>query len=250
MNTPSTVPPSHPDKSDLLARRPRTRRVFSPADMERMHWLYYDRQVPLTRVAAAFCAPVSTLLRWVAEMEWPRRSSVERTPPISVEAPPLGPAPTPPQKAASSKKKLPAAFDLDVMRLEIKLTAMADLAALKGEASPVTWADRERRARVMASLLRSINRIDENLDTTRQAHMHDLILHWLREGPGAENEMTRALKDTRRASFLLLQKVTLELLKKTGHLLEDGSMNPKAGPPKARPSPGYSVYERSEFGFG
>jgi transposase-like protein len=55
--------------------RPRTRRVFSEDDMKRMAALYYDPSVPMHRVGAAFGVPTSTFLRWIAEMEWPRRSA-------------------------------------------------------------------------------------------------------------------------------------------------------------------------------
>ena len=58
-----------------LTRRPRTRRPFTEDDMIRMRDLYYDRAVPLPRVADSFGVPVSTLLRWIAEMDWPRRSA-------------------------------------------------------------------------------------------------------------------------------------------------------------------------------
>ncbi len=62
---------SEPD----LTRRPRTRRVFSEDDMTRMAALYYDPDVPMPRVGAAFGVPASTFLRWIAEMDWPRRSA-------------------------------------------------------------------------------------------------------------------------------------------------------------------------------
>jgi len=58
-----------------LTLRPRTRRVFSEDDMKRMAALYYDPTVPMHRVGAAFGVPTSTFLRWIAEMEWPRRSA-------------------------------------------------------------------------------------------------------------------------------------------------------------------------------
>jgi hypothetical protein len=60
---------------DLLSRRPRTKRVFSEADMARMRDLYYDPAVPMPDAADAFGVPVSTLMRWIAEMRWPRKST-------------------------------------------------------------------------------------------------------------------------------------------------------------------------------
>jgi transposase-like protein len=56
-----------------LTRRPRTRKVFSDKDIERMAALYYDPAVPVQKVADAFDVPVSTFLRWISEMGWPRR---------------------------------------------------------------------------------------------------------------------------------------------------------------------------------
>jgi transposase-like protein len=60
---------------DLLSRRPRTRLVLSEADMARLRDLYYDRDVSMTRVAAAFGLSTSTLYHGIAEMDWPRRSA-------------------------------------------------------------------------------------------------------------------------------------------------------------------------------
>src|SRR3954469_21905529 len=60
---------------DLLSRRPRTRLVLSEADMARLRDLYYDRNVPMTRVAAAFGLSTSMLYHGIAEMDWPRRSA-------------------------------------------------------------------------------------------------------------------------------------------------------------------------------
>ncbi len=227
MSIPAT---SIPEKSELLLRRPRTHRVFSHADMERMHALYYDRETPLTRVAAAFSIPVSTLLRWIAEMDWPKRRAM---------APPA-PAPSPALTLANERmgdrradstlasggaraesgKLLPAAFDFEMLRLDIKLTARADLEALRCERAPVTWADRERRSRVLASLLRSIDRIDANLDTTLQAHAIELVLHMLREGPGGHNEVTEALRDTNAQLFKLVRARMGEMMNSAGLLVE------------------------------
>jgi hypothetical protein len=62
-------------KDDLLSRRPRTRLDLSDADMARLRDLYYDRDVPMTKIAAAFGLSTSTLYHWIAEMDWPRRSA-------------------------------------------------------------------------------------------------------------------------------------------------------------------------------
>src|SRR5947209_9736530 len=78
---------------DLLSRRPRTKRVFSEADMTRMRDLYYDPAVPMPDAADAFGVPVSTLMRWIAEMRWPRKSSGWR--PAGMAAPVAAPHPNP-----------------------------------------------------------------------------------------------------------------------------------------------------------
>src|SRR5881227_493550 len=76
---------------DLLSRRPRTRLDLSDADMARLRDLYYDRDVPMTKIAAAFGLSTSTLYHWIAEMDWPRRSATFpiRTHPASVAPLPL-----------------------------------------------------------------------------------------------------------------------------------------------------------------
>ena len=94
---------------DLLSRRPRTRLVLSEADMARLRDLYYDRDVPMTRVAAAFGLSTSTLYHGIAEMDWPRRSATFpiRTQPhrAAVEvALPLIPS-APPSRRHSSIRK-------------------------------------------------------------------------------------------------------------------------------------------------
>ena len=60
--------PPLPSRADLLARRPRARRVFSEADMERLHDLYFDRTMPFPKIAAAFAVSSSTLSQCLAEM--------------------------------------------------------------------------------------------------------------------------------------------------------------------------------------
>ena len=73
-----------------LSRRPRTKLAFSDADMVRLRDLYYDPDVPMIRVAQAFGVSASTLYHWIAEMDWPRRSTqfVIRTHPPAHSAKP------------------------------------------------------------------------------------------------------------------------------------------------------------------
>ena len=146
-----------PSREDLLARRPRTHRVFTGAEMERLHALYYDKTAPLTRVAGAFSVPVSTLLRWISEMDWPRRRAmnVEVAPP-EPPAPPDEPPPQPGAGTRSAPRVTP--FDLDFVRADILEAARRELAALQGERGPFCVADHDRRARVLALLTRAIDR--------------------------------------------------------------------------------------------
>ena len=137
-------PPFH-----LVTRRPRTRRVFSAEDMERMYRLYYDRDVPLTKVAETFGVPVSTLLRWIAEMDWPRRGSVARAP-----------APAPPAAAGAAGP----ALDTDDVALAVGAAARQHLQAMGDMSGPMTPEAREREARVIASLARSIERVDRSFE--------------------------------------------------------------------------------------
>src|SRR5947209_4941524 len=126
---------------DLLSRRPRTKRVFSEADMARMRDLYYDPSVPMPDAADAFGVPVSTLMRWIAEMRWPRKSSgwrpagmapvaVPRRAPIPVDEATPHPAgsaghPLPQGARESCPAVAPAATPLDPDRLAVEIAAHA-----------------------------------------------------------------------------------------------------------------------------
>jgi len=104
---------------DLLSYRPRTRLVLSEADMARLRDLYYDRDVPMTRVAAAFGLSTSTLYHGIAEMDWPRRSATFpiRTQPhrAAVE---VGAAPHP---VGSAEPEAP--FDPQKLALDVAVAA-------------------------------------------------------------------------------------------------------------------------------
>lgn len=161
-----------------LTRRPRTKRVFSEDDMLRMRDLYYDRDRPMIEVADAFGVPVSTFLRWIAEMGWPRRSvfgrGMDRAP--CHEGPPT-PSPFPQGGGEQIEDEAGAGPTINDERFAIEVAAAArrELAALGDLAGPVdknlTLAERERRAALIANLSRAIARIDRvfELRTERKA---------------------------------------------------------------------------------
>jgi hypothetical protein len=169
---------------DLLSRRPRTKRVFSEADMARLRDLYYDPNVPLPDAADAFGVPVSTLMRWIAEMRWPRKSSGWRpagaAAPVAAPDPRLraavetGAAPHPDPLPASGERGATTAaanttpLDPDRLAVEIAAHARTELAAMGESGGPMSanlpLVERKRRADIIASLSRSIARIDKTFE--------------------------------------------------------------------------------------
>ena len=213
-----------------LTKRPRTKRPFSDADILRMRDLYYDRTVPMLTVADAFGVPVSTFLRWMAEMGWPRRSSsgpgarpvydyadgfgahsaVVAAGPDAAVTPERRPSPAPANVAPVCSQT----SDLDLAAI-IRQAAQRELAALgtlSGAIDPREgFAARKRRADVIESLSRSIARIDrvsEERDAQRavaarvtaleaacEAHVREkaTLARKLRR---TERELAEALADT------------------------------------------------------
>jgi hypothetical protein len=169
---------------DLLSRRPRTKRVFSQADMARMRDLYYDPAVPMPDAADAFGVPVSTLMRWIAEMRWPRKSSgwrpagiapvaVPRREPIPADEGTPHPAgsaghPLPQGERAEPPPANPTPLDPDRLAVEIAAHARTELAAMGESGGPMNanlpLVERKRRADIIASLSRSIARIDKTFE--------------------------------------------------------------------------------------
>jgi hypothetical protein len=193
---------------DLLSRRPRTKRAFSDADMARLRDLYYDPNVPLVDVADTFGVPVSTIMRWTAEMRWPRKSSgwrpagavpvaVPRREPVPVDEATPHPAgsaghPLPGSKspvgdfdnqnahvgnsrhAIGARESRPIAaanatpLDPDRLAVEIVAHARTELAAMGDSGGPMNASlplvERKRRADIIASLSRSIARIDRSFE--------------------------------------------------------------------------------------
>ncbi len=167
---------------DLLSRRPRTKRVFSNEDMARMRDLYYDPNIPMAEAADAFGVPSSTLMRWIIEMRWPRKSSGWRPPGMAprherVAADEAAPHPNP-LPASGEREESPTAppaaaapvtpLDPNRLALEIAAHARVELAAMGEAGGPLaanlTLAERKRRADIIASLSRSIARIDKTFE--------------------------------------------------------------------------------------
>lgn len=144
---------------------PRTRRPLAATDLARLRALYDDRSIPLQKVAAAFDIPVSTLLRWVAEMDWPRRRDGGKLP-----APALIPVPPAPQAASdapgadAAPKRPPRLLATLESVSALARRELADLAAHR----PRSFEERERVARLVASLTRSLERVGESLRRERQ----------------------------------------------------------------------------------
>src|SRR5437764_433833 len=137
---------------DLLSRRPRTRLDLSDADMARLRDLYYDRDVPMTKIAAAFGLSTSTLYHWIAEMDWPRRSA---TFPIRTQPHRAAP-PHPVGSAGGENEEKP--FDPQKLAADVAIAARRELAAIGDVSGPMSLAERKRRADIIASLSRSIQR--------------------------------------------------------------------------------------------
>lgn len=159
-------------RSPDLTRRPRTKRRFSDADMARMRDLYYDRDTPMTKVADAFGVPVSTFLRWIAEMDWPRRTAsgpgggrevFAYDTPTPGSSPQGGgkraPLPDPPPQGG---RETP--LDVDELSYQVAAAARGQLQSMGDVGGPMTLAERQRRADIIASLSRSIARVDRTFE--------------------------------------------------------------------------------------
>ncbi len=143
------------DTENLITRRPRTRRMFTDTEMGRMLGLYHDQSLPLTQVAAAFAVPVSTLLRWVAEMDWPRRSSLTAT----QTAPAAAPLAEPGDPAEEWEPEI-GLSSLEDICFDIIAAARRQLRALASDSHARTPAGQANAARVLASLIQTIERAE------------------------------------------------------------------------------------------
>jgi transposase-like protein len=138
------------------------RKVLSNKDMERVAALYYDPAVPVQKVAYAFGAPVSTFLRWISEMEWPRRregrnfalSENEINATVRQPEPGLTPQPYAARgRAPSMVTALKRASQLARRELDTAYKMV-----------PRTMEDRERIAKLVDSLSRSLARVQKSID--------------------------------------------------------------------------------------
>ncbi len=140
-----------------MPARPRTRRAFSDDDLARLRALYDDRSIPLQQVADGFDVPVSTLLRWVAEMGWPRRSAWRGPPPGAPAGAGAQDAPPPPGRAPQLATTLSRVSQL----------ARRELDALARHPAR-TLEERERVARLVDTLTRSLDRVGKSLAQEKQ----------------------------------------------------------------------------------
>jgi hypothetical protein len=209
---------------DLVSRRPRTKRVFSNEDMARLRDLYYDPAVPMPDAADAFGVPVSTLMRWIAEMRWPRKSTgwrpagmvpvaVPRHEPFPADETtphPAGSAGHPlPQGARAEPPAAPATpLDADRLAVEVAAHARTELAAMGESGGPMAanlpLAERKRRADIIASLARSIANLDKSFE--RKAE-HKRLKRLVKEQQEKISALQNAgLIDVQRAKFALLKQ--------------------------------------------
>jgi hypothetical protein len=210
---------------DLLSCRPRTKRAFSEADMARMRDLYYDPDVPMPDAADAFGVPVSTLMRWIAEMRWPRKSSgwrpagmaavaVHRRESIPVDEATPHPAgsagrPLPQGERGDPNAAAPATpLDPDRLAVEIAAHARVEFAAMGELGGPMNanlpLVERKRRADIIASLSRSIANLDKSFE--RKAE-HKRLKRLIKEQQEKINALQNAgLIDVQRAKFALLKQ--------------------------------------------
>jgi transposase-like protein len=190
---------------DLLSRRPRTRLDLSDADMARLRDLYYDRDVPMTKIAQSFGLSTSTLYHWIAEMDWPRRSA---TFPIRTHRPlqlPEG------QNALADALpgEAPAAphtsqpLDPHKLALDVAVAARQELAQMGDVSGPMSLQERKRRADIIASLSRSIQRIDKSFELKAERKQLKRLIKEQRERiSGLQNA---GLIDVQRAKFAVLK---------------------------------------------
>jgi hypothetical protein len=122
--------------------------------------------------------PASTLSRWIIELDWPRRTATVPRVTASVESE-AGAAPHPPplrggtlsrerEREAASTEHTSQPLDPQRLALEVAAHARAELAAMGESGGPMnanmSLVERKRRADIIASLSRSIERIDRTFE--------------------------------------------------------------------------------------
>ena len=118
------------------------------------------------RVGAAFGVPTSTFLRWIAEMEWPRRSARG---PVAADAAPAGKSASKPRP---QKLRMPGrvgkvlgeeAPESLVAYTQACMVARMELDRISAY-PPQTLYERERVARVMASMATTLMRFQRGYE--------------------------------------------------------------------------------------
>lgn len=109
--------------------------------MGRMRDLYYDRDRPMIEVADAFGVPVPTFPRWIAEMGWPRRTSLGRTRDYAQRRETASPTPVPSPRGGRGRAAEPAKAGPNIhdeaFAIEVAVAARRELRALADLSGPV-----------------------------------------------------------------------------------------------------------------
>lgn len=153
-----------------LTRRPRTKRVFTEDDMVRLRDLYYDRRVPIIRVAEVYGVSSATIYQWIAEMDWPRRSA--QVTPTDLRRDLFAQVQAEPEKYRPKRRKGPPP-DKYALAREVAFAARAELDALAAERGRIGFEDRRRRAAVIDQLSRAVARM-ERVEARRLSAYDDL----------------------------------------------------------------------------
>lgn len=120
------------------------------------------------RVGAAFGVPASTFLRWIAEMDWPRRSARGASAPAASAASPAGGR----ARKAPEKLRMPARIG-NILGQEAPETLVAFFQACVvarmeldriSAYPPQSLSERERVARVIASLSTTLMRLQRGYE--------------------------------------------------------------------------------------
>ncbi|MGE3646464.1 MAG: hypothetical protein AB7F96_21670 [Beijerinckiaceae bacterium] len=169
-----------PRKFSLPAPVPAGWRGFDAAKVRKLHALYYDPALTVVEVAKVFDVATSTLLRWIAELQWPSRRQLRRrsvavlrgegagiravsgrasfaaphdvaVPEAFAPAPETSAAPAPAAGSAAAGAMLRSVEDTVRREIAMMGARMQDTSAGAGE----------RNARTLASLVRTLRAVSE-----------------------------------------------------------------------------------------
>jgi hypothetical protein len=145
------------------------------------------------------------LYHWIAEMDWPRRSA---TFPIRTHRPlplPDGQnalADAPPGEAPAAPHASQP-LDPHKLALDVAVAARQELAHMGDVSGPMSLVERKRRADIIASLSRSIQRMDKSFELkAERKQLKRLIKEQQEKISGLQNA---GLIDVQRAKFALLK---------------------------------------------